>query len=73
MTYDPLLHPPLAPYYDICDGTNSLSRHFKSDFLLISVTAARPYVPGLSAPELLRLRSERMASSSTAPTTGLRR
>ena len=32
-----------------------------------------PDVPGLSAPELLRLSSERTASSSTAPTTGLRR
>jgi hypothetical protein len=46
---------------------------FKSDVLLISVTAARPYVPELTTPELLRLRSERMAYSSTAPTTGLRR
>jgi hypothetical protein len=32
-----------------------------------------PHVPGLSAPELLWLSSERIASSSTAPTTGLRR
>ena len=34
---------------------------------------AKPHVPALSAPELLRLSSERIASSSTAPTTGLRR
>jgi hypothetical protein len=32
-----------------------------------------PHVPGLCAPELLRLSSERTASSITAPTTGLGR
>ena len=46
------------------------------DFLLVRekwVRRTGPHVPGLSARKLLWLSSERIASSSTVPTTGLRR
>jgi hypothetical protein len=39
----------------------------------IGMQRTGPHVPGLSAPELLWPSSERIASSSTVPTTGLRR